>query len=58
MQSGVGVDNDQIQLPVEMVYNSYTDAKTNVDQQTCDKSYFRNGIDHFNRIYFKYPPVL
>lgn len=52
----VQVNDEAISLPVEMVYNSYTDAITNVDKETGDKSYFRNGNEHFNRIYFKYPP--
>lgn len=52
----VQVNDETISLPVEIVYNSYTDAITNVDKETGDKSYFRNGNEHFNRIYFKYPP--
>ena len=54
--SRVRVDSEQIPLPIEMVYNSIVDAITNVDQQTDEISYFHNGIEHFNRIYFKYPP--
>lgn len=54
--SGVRVDSEQIPLPIEMVYNSYRDAVTNVDNQSGDEAYFQNGPKHFNRIYFKYPP--
>ena len=46
-------DNEQISLPIEMVYNSFSDAITNVDPRTGDKSYFRDDPAHFNRIYFK-----
>ena len=54
--SGVRVDSEQIPLPIEMVYNSYIDAVTNVNNQSGDETYFHNGPKHFNRIYFKYPP--
>ena len=54
--SGVRVDDEQIPLPIEMVYNSFTDAITNTDTITGEKSYYQNGPKHFNRIYFKYPP--
>ena len=52
----VSTSNEQIPLPIEMVYNSFTDAITNIDPVTEEKSYYRNGDKHFNRIYFKYPP--
>ena len=54
--SGVRVDSEQIPLPIEMVYNSFTDAITDTDPSTGEKSYYQNGPKHFNRIYFKYPP--
>ena len=54
--SGVRVDDEQIPLPIEMVYNSFTDAISNTDTITGEKSYYQNGPKHFNRIYFKYPP--
>lgn len=38
-----------------MVYNSTVDAIMNTDNEG-DDVYFQNGIQHFNRIYFKYPP--
>ncbi|KAK8882383.1 hypothetical protein M9Y10_045025 [Tritrichomonas musculus] len=44
-------NNEQIPLLIEMVYNSFSDAITNID-----KTYFRDDPAHFNRIYFKYPP--
>ena len=31
--------DEQIPLPIEMVYNSYTDAITTIDKQTGHKSY-------------------
>lgn len=49
-------DNKQIPLPIEMVYNSFSDAITYVDPVNGFKSYFRDDPAHFNRIYFKYPP--
>lgn len=51
-QSGDRVFNEQIPLPIEMVYNSFTDAVTNVNDHTEEKSYYHNGDNHFNRIYF------
>ena len=54
--SGVRVDDEQIPLPIEMVYNSLTEAINNTDTITGEKSYYQNGPKHFNRIYFKYPP--
>lgn len=54
--SGVRVDSEQIPLPIEMVYNSYRDAVTDVNNVTGGENYFQNGPKHFNRIYFKYPP--
>lgn len=53
--NGARVDTEQIPLPIEMVYNSCIDAVTNIDEDN-EESYFQNGKDHFNRIYFKYPP--
>ena len=47
--------DESIPLPIETVYNSVTDAITTKDEDG-DKDYFRNGIEHFNRIYFNYPP--
>lgn len=52
----VSTSNEQIPLPIEMVYNSYRDALTVVDSESGDENYFQNGPNHFNRIYFKYPP--
>lgn len=46
---------EQVPLPIEMVYNSTVDAVSNTDEKG-DETYFQNGIQHFNRIYFKYPP--
>ena len=46
---------EQVPLPIEMVYNSTVDAVSNIDEKG-DETYFQNGIQHFNRIYFKYPP--
>ncbi|KAK8890483.1 hypothetical protein M9Y10_035259 [Tritrichomonas musculus] len=54
--NGARIDIEQIPLPIEMVYNSFTDAITDTDPTTGDESYFQNGPKHFNRIYFKYPP--
>ena len=48
--------DEQIPLPIEMVYNSFTDTITDVDSETGYKSYFKDNPKHFNRIYFKYPP--
>lgn len=36
-----------------MVYKSFTDAIRTGD---LVKAYLRNGNEHFNRLYFKYPP--
>ena len=47
--------DESIPLPIETVYNSVTDAITTKDEDG-HKDYFRNGIEHFNRIYFNYPP--
>lgn len=47
--------NESIPLPIETVYNSVKDVITAKDEDGCEY-YFRNGIEHFNRIYFKYPP--
>lgn len=44
---------EHIPLPIEMVHNSFTDAITTGDEE---KAYYRNGNEHFNRLYFKYPP--
>ena len=49
------IPNESIPLPIETVYNSVTDAITTKDEDG-HKDYFRNGIEHFNRIYFNYPP--
>ena len=49
------IPDESIPLPIETVYNSVTDAIT-IKDEDGDKDYFRNGIEHFNRIYFNYPP--
>lgn len=49
-QNGSPIDSEQIPLQIELVYNSFTDA----NEQTSEKSYFRNGNEHFNSIYFTY----
>ena len=46
---------EQVPLPIEMVYNSTVDALVSKDEDG-DDIYFQNGIQHFNRIYFDYPP--
>ncbi|KAK8842361.1 hypothetical protein M9Y10_025940 [Tritrichomonas musculus] len=47
--------DEHIPLPIEMVYNSTVDALVSKDENG-DDIYFQNGIQHFNRIYFDYPP--
>ena len=47
--------DESIPLPIETVYNSVKDAVTTINEDGCE-DYFHNGIKHFNRIYFKYPP--
>ena len=46
---------EQIPLPIETVYNSREDAVTCIDENG-EEEYFMNGKEHFNRIYFRYPP--
>ena len=55
-QNSITTTTDQMPLPIETIYNSYKDAVTNVESKTGDETYFQNGLKHFNRIYFKYPP--
>ncbi|KAK8895292.1 hypothetical protein M9Y10_023738 [Tritrichomonas musculus] len=47
--------DEHIPLPIETVYNSTVDALVSKDENG-DDIYFQNGIQHFNRIYFDYPP--
>ena len=46
---------EQIPLPIETVYNSREDAITCINENG-EEEYFMNGKEHFNRIYFRYPP--
>ena len=48
-------DNEQIPLPIKTVYNSVVDS-TKIKDEHGNQKYFNNGDEHFNRIYFKYPP--
>ena len=50
-----GQGEEQVPLPIEMVYNSTVDA-LEIKDEDGNATYFQNGIQHFNRIYFKYPP--
>ena len=50
-----GQGEEQVPLPIEMVYNSTVDALESKDEDGYS-IYFQNGNQHFNRIYFKYPP--
>lgn len=47
--------DESISLPIETVYNSRKDAITCINENG-DLTYFMNGVEHFNRIYFRYPP--
>lgn len=47
-------DDQQIPLPIETVYNSVVDS-LKVSGKYYPK-YYTNGDEHFNRIYFNYPP--
>ena len=49
-----GQGEEQVPLPIEMVYNSTVDALESKDEDGYS-IYFQNGNQHFNRIYFKYP---
>ena len=51
-----GQGEEQVPLQIEMVYNSTVDALESKDEDGYS-TYFQNGIQHFNRIYFKYPPL-
>ena len=59
-QNGTLVDNEQIPLPIETVYNSVVDSlKKSKESEEIEKyglNYYHGSDDCFNRIYFKYPP--
>lgn len=47
-------DNEQIPLPIETVYNSLLDSLK--VKGRYGMKYLTNGVEHFNRLYFNYPP--
>ena len=55
-QNGTLVGNEQIPLPIEIVYNSYRDDIADIDPVSYEKIYYHNGPLYLNRLYFKYPP--
>ena len=46
--------SETVPLPIETVYNSSNDSLSCIING--NECYFTNGSNHFNRIYFKYPP--
>ena len=55
MNYRLDIQANEIPLPIDTVYNSIKDDIT-IKDMFGHIDYFRNGIEHFYRIYFKYSP--
>ncbi|KAK8872231.1 hypothetical protein M9Y10_007997 [Tritrichomonas musculus] len=49
-------DDEHIPLPIETVYNSNVDALRTTKKYENGTKIDHRGNEHFNRLYFKYPP--